>query len=268
MLRIFFSRAARLVSACWATMALALLVAACGPAYPNCANDDHCKAKGEYCVDGKCAQCRVDANCPGAGSDVCVTCQKGACGRKAECCSSKLDCGNGQKCTANKCVAECSADSDCAAGQACVSGACTNPGNGAEGAGCKKDGDCGPGLKCNGGKCLDASGMCRAAPIYFEFNEYTLSSSAQDGIAASFKCMKDNKASAVTVEGHCDERGTDAYNMELGNRRAKAVKTYLSTLGPKLKVKTMSYGKTKPVCNEDTESCWGQNRRAEFKSDK
>lgn len=268
MLRLLSRSAARVASAFWAVAMFGLVSVACGPTYPNCASDDHCKTHGEYCVDSKCAQCRVDSHCPGAGSDVCVTCQKGACGRKPDCCSSKLDCGNGQKCANNKCIAECAGDTDCAAGQACVNGACTTPGSGMEGTGCKKDGDCGPGLKCASGKCIDSSGMCRPAPVYFDFNEYTLSSSAQDGIAASYKCMKEAKASTVTVEGHCDERGTDAYNMELGNRRAKAVKHYLSTLGPKLKVKTMSFGKTKPVCTEETESCWSQNRRGELKSDK
>ena len=246
-------------------MAFGLLFAsACGPAYPNCENDDNCKAKGEFCVDTKCAQCRVDNQCPGAGSDVCVSCSKGACGRKKDCCTSPLDCGSGRKCVSNACVAECGADGDCPAGQKCTGGACLAAGA-AGGAGCTKNDDCSKGLRCDQGRCVDESGECSVAPVNFDFNEYTLSSQAQDMIGSSYKCMVEKKTASVTVEGHCDERGTDAYNMELGNRRARAVKEYLQTLAPKMKVHTMSYGKTKPVCTDDAEGCWNQNRRAEFK---
>ncbi len=248
--------------------ALGLWLAACGPAYPNCANDDNCKQKGEYCLNNKCAQCRVDANCPGADSDKCVSCNAGACGRKADCCSSNLDCGPGKKCAGNKCVAQCTGDAECGAGMKCQAGACVagEGGTVTEGGGCKADGDCGPGLKCKDGKCLDAKGACGLAPIYFNFNEYTLSDAAQNGISANLKCLKEKNVTQLTIEGHCDERGTDAYNMELGTKRARVVKEFVSSAAPKVKVKTMSFGKTKPACNEDDEGCWGKNRRAEFRS--
>ena len=246
------------------------LATGCGPAYPNCSTDDTCKAKGEYCVNTKCAQCRTDSQCPGADTDKCLTCQSGACGRKSDCCSSNLDCGPGKKCASNKCIAECVGDTDCVSGQKCVGGACKAPEvaatSDAGGAGCKVDGDCGTGLKCKGGKCLDDKGICGMAPIQFSFNEYTLSDSAQNGIAANLKCLKERDVTQLTVEGHCDERGTDAYNMELGTKRAKVVKDYVQSALPKAKVRTMSFGKTKPVCQEDDESCWSRNRRAEFKA--
>lgn len=249
--------------------AMAMPMAACsGPAYPNCSNDDHCKAKGEYCVNTKCAQCKVDSHCPGADTDKCVICQAGACGRKPDCCASNLDCGPGKKCQAGKCQAQCTGDADCAAGMKCQGGQCMAAAGGTveAGGGCKADGDCGPGLKCKDGKCLDAKGACGLAPIYFSFNEYTLSDSAQNGIAANIKCLKERNISQMTVEGHCDERGTDAYNMELGTKRARVVKEFVQSSAPKMKVKTMSFGKTKPVCSEDNESCWDKNRRAEFRS--
>ena len=242
---------------------------ACGPAYPNCAGDDNCKAKGEYCVNTKCAQCRLDSHCPGADSDKCVTCQSGACGRKSDCCSSNLDCGPGKKCAANKCIGQCVGDADCPSGQKCTGGACTMPetkGPVESGGGCKADGDCGAGLKCKDGKCVDEKGVCGMAPIHFSFNEYTLSDAAQNGIAANLKCLKERNVTQLTVEGHCDERGTDAYNMELGTKRAKVVKDFVQSALPKSKVRTMSFGKTKPVCQEDDEGCWGRNRRAEFKA--
>jgi peptidoglycan-associated lipoprotein len=92
-----------------------------------------------------------------------------------------------------------------------------------------------------------------------------LTDSAQNGLSANLKCFKEKPVTTITVEGHCDERGTDAYNMELGTKRAKVVKDFLQSSLPKVKVKTMSYGKTKPLCSEDGEDCWGKNRRAEFK---
>ncbi len=254
----------------WVRTALVAVIAtgavACGPTYPNCVSDETCKSKGEFCVDSKCAQCRVDANCPGAGADVCVTCVKGACGRKADCCSSKLDCGAGKKCAANKCVNECVGDADCAPGQKCQNGACLGAAQGSvtEGGGCKSDADCGQGLKCADGKCLNSKGECALATVRFDFNEASLTSQSQDTLSANVKCMKEKKMATLVIEGHCDERGTDAYNMELGNRRAKAVKEYIAHLFPKVKAKTQSYGKTKPLCSDDNEGCHGQNRRAEF----
>lgn len=247
-----------------------VLVSGCGPAYPNCETDAHCKAHGEFCVDSKCAQCRVDSNCPGAGTDQCVACVSGACGRKPDCCTSKLDCGSGKQCLNNRCATECTADSECPSGQKCTAGSCvrSSEGNVQDGASCSSDRDCGGG-KCVKGKCSGtgsgASDCDKLGVAYFDFNEYTLSSTAQNTVSAAAKCLKERNISTVTIEGHCDERGTDAYNMELGNRRAKAVREYLKTVNPKVTAKTISYGKTKPVCSEDSESCWGQNRRAEFR---
>jgi peptidoglycan-associated lipoprotein len=78
--------------------------------------------------------------------------------------------------------------------------------------------------------------------------------------------MKANASARVTIEGHCDERGTNEYNLALGNRRAAAALSYLKTLGvDESRFETISYGKEKPLCTDSKESCWSQNRRAEFK---
>ena len=84
--------------------------------------------------------------------------------------------------------------------------------------------------------------------------------------------MKDNAAwiqghagTNVTVEGHCDERGSTEYNIALGDRRANSAKKYLANLGVDGKrLSTISYGEERPLCTQSDESCWWQNRRAEF----
>ena len=69
------------------------------------------------------------------------------------------------------------------------------------------------------------------------------------------------------VEGHCDERGSAEYNLGLGDRRAQSAKDFLVQLGvPADKLRTVSYGKERPVCTEGNESCWQRNRRAHFSS--
>ncbi len=246
-------------------MGTVLCCTACGPNYPKCDNDEHCRDKGEYCLRTKCAQCREAKHCPGADQDQCVTCTDGACGRKAGCCTNNLDCGAGQKCKINRCVAQCGSDDDCADGKVCNErGACVRQQVG----GCKSNADCSDGLSCKDGKCVNEDGECQLLPIRFAFNEHSLSKSAQKALRATHACMKEKAISKLTIEGHCDERGTDAYNMELGNRRARAVAKFLKRLGRKLSVRTVSYGKTKPKCYEQSESCWSENRRCEFKSKK
>ena len=82
-------------------------------------------------------------------------------------------------------------------------------------------------------------------------------------IADFMKAFPDAK---VKIEGHCDERGTVEYNLALGQKRAKAVRDYYVRLGvPESAMGTISYGEEKPVCNEATDACWLQNRRAETK---
>lgn len=74
-----------------------------------------------------------------------------------------------------------------------------------------------------------------------------------------------NKNIKVIIEGHCDERGTNEYNLGLGDRRANSAKEYLISLGiPSNKIETISYGEEKPICTEQTEDCWAKNRRAHF----
>jgi peptidoglycan-associated lipoprotein len=77
--------------------------------------------------------------------------------------------------------------------------------------------------------------------------------------------MKENPGYLFTIEGHCDERGTNEYNLALGQRRATAAKDYVVSLGVAADLlRTISYGEERPFCRQSDESCWQQNRRAHF----
>lgn len=103
-------------------------------------------------------------------------------------------------------------------------------------------------------------------PIYFDYDSSDLSSEARQILSSNTEYIKKLKNSEFLVEGHCDERGTIAYNLALAQKRAQAVRKYYLSLGldPK-KVGTLSYGKEKPICVESSEECWLKNRRAESK---
>ncbi|OLC17730.1 MAG: peptidoglycan-associated lipoprotein [Candidatus Rokubacteria bacterium 13_1_40CM_69_96] len=101
--------------------------------------------------------------------------------------------------------------------------------------------------------------------IYFDFDRYDIRLGDARLLDASAAWLRANPASLVLIEGHCDERGTDAYNMALGDRRAKATMDYLVSRGIQAeRITTLSYGEERPVCREHTEACWAKNRRAHF----
>jgi peptidoglycan-associated lipoprotein len=102
-----------------------------------------------------------------------------------------------------------------------------------------------------------------SADIYFAFDESSLSDDARGKLSRNADLLKGQSRFDVTIEGHCDERGTNEYNLALGERRASAVKSYLASLGvDNGRLRTLSYGSERPVCTEHEESCWSQNRRA------
>jgi peptidoglycan-associated lipoprotein len=98
---------------------------------------------------------------------------------------------------------------------------------------------------------------------YFDYDESNLSDDTRDKLSRNADLLKGNAQFSVTIEGHADARGTSEYNLALGERRANAVRDYLGSLGvAATRLRTISYGKERPVCTEDAESCWSQNRRA------
>ena len=101
--------------------------------------------------------------------------------------------------------------------------------------------------------------------IYFDFDSSDIKSEAKKTLEDNAGWLKKNGNAHVTVEGHCDERGSIEYNLSLGERRAQAVKSYMTSLGiPASRISIISYGKEKPLTNGDSESDYAKNRRANF----
>ncbi len=102
-------------------------------------------------------------------------------------------------------------------------------------------------------------------PIYFAFDDYSLSGDAQGQLNKLGDFLKGSASSVVQIEGHCDERGSVEYNLALGQRRAQSAKNYLVQLGvDPSRLPTMSYGEEKPAAEGHDESAWSKNRRNEF----
>lgn len=101
--------------------------------------------------------------------------------------------------------------------------------------------------------------------VYFDFDRYDLTADARATLRANAEWLRSSPSTRVEIEGHCDERGTNEYNLALGAKRAQAARQFLTTLGVSPdRLSTISYGEELPVCKESTESCWKQNRRARF----
>ncbi len=101
--------------------------------------------------------------------------------------------------------------------------------------------------------------------IHFDFDKSVIRPGDAKILDANAKWLTANANYLLLIEGHCDERGTNEYNLALGDRRAKAAMNYLVAQGIQAnRITTISYGEERPVCTEKTEACWAQNRRAQF----
>jgi peptidoglycan-associated lipoprotein len=102
-------------------------------------------------------------------------------------------------------------------------------------------------------------------PVYFAYDQSTLSAEGQSTLQEIGKLMKEVPEITARVEGHADERGTNEYNLALGERRSKTVQDYLSSYGVQSsRLQTISYGEEKPAMEGHDESSWSKNRRVEF----
>lgn len=102
--------------------------------------------------------------------------------------------------------------------------------------------------------------------VFFDFDRYDLRPEARERLARNAEFLNgEGRDLSFTLEGHCDERGTNEYNLALGQRRATTTLDYLASLGvDRRRVKTISYGEERPFCTESNEACWQKNRRARF----
>ena len=249
-------------------LALAFGLTACPkpPAYPNCKTDEHCKAEAQRCVFGKCQQCIEDKDCPDG-----KVCQENVCVEKPECVSNE-DCPGAATCENGACVAPkaCQIDQECGEGEVCKDGVC-GPSE------CRADTDCGADQACQEGRCValqadtpgegpcaDADGKLWAA-VPFAFNLDELGDEAKSRLERIARCLTTMPNAELGIQGHADERGTQEYNLHLGERRARSIRRYLVNLGVDEKVlSVISYGEERPVDEGSNETSWAKNRRAEF----
>ena len=103
-------------------------------------------------------------------------------------------------------------------------------------------------------------------PVFFAFDKYELSQESRDTLTANARLLRDSPAFNIWIEGHCDERGTNEYNLALGDRRARAARDFLVAAGVAAnRMTVISYGEERPFAMGHDESAWSQNRRAHFK---
>jgi len=244
---------------------VALLATACGPSYPECHGDGDCAEKKQFCLNGKCNQCRDDSHCFNS-LDESYICTGGSCNHIVGYCNPPaFTCPAGQKCRDKRCGPECFPETvaeDCPATYTCENGRCKAPPD------CLSDADCPPGQVCKNEKCITPP-VCQPREIYFDFDEAEITTSAKSALEENAKCFTERKGSTnevkkVLVTGHCDDRGTDEYNMRLGQRRADATDKLLRKLGvEKGKIKANSKGEMDLVVpNACTEDEHARNRRA------
>ena len=108
-------------------------------------------------------------------------------------------------------------------------------------------------------------GVDRLDAVYFDYDKFDLKPGARETLKKNADWLSKNPGKKVVIEGNCDERGTNEYNMALGQRRADAAAKYLKSLGVSAeRISTISYGEDKPLCKESNEACWSKNRRGDF----
>ncbi len=112
---------------------------------------------------------------------------------------------------------------------------------------------------------LDELFLKEVRDAYFDYDKADIRADAKDALGKTAEFLRNYPQVRVTIEGHCDERGSTEYNLGLGDRRASAVKQYLVSLGISAdRLNPVSYGKEKPFCTTSDEECWQQNRRGHF----
>jgi Cys-rich repeat protein len=229
---------------------------ACTPNYPNCETDKDCADKKEFCIAGKCQQCRTSTDCA-AGT----ACNAGRCDKIADYCQDQSQCAAGTTCIANRCR-PCASDNDCPAGAKCWKGSCDKKKHCAKEDDCAQNEDCVAGVCTSGKAKLPPPTQCTLGAVFFDFNEAALTTDGSSTLTRNADCLK-KVSRPVTIVGHTDPRGTAEYNIALSERRAQSVQTYLEHLGIEgARMAVLPRGALDAQgTNEPT---WAQDRRADF----
>ena len=213
------------------------------------------------------AQCRAAFIAALALASLALT--AAGCGKDYPACDTDTDCHQGEFCVNNLCQ-QCRTNEDCGPGQSCQSGACqATPGY------CASNADCGEGEECQNNVCVEraeqsvapppppAAGACQLDAVYFGFDSSTLDDAARNQLSAVASCVQSRGLKAVHLTGLTDPRGTEEYNMALGDRRAQAAKTYLKSLGVAADLSASSMGEE--LANGADEGGWSRDRRVDVR---
>lgn len=183
-------------------------------------------------------------------------------------CEEDTDCHQGEFCVNNLCQ-QCRTNEDCGPGQTCASGACQNtPGY------CGSNADCAEGEECKDNVCVARAesyvpppppdkGACQLEAVYFGFDSSTLDDAARNQLSTVASCVQSRGIKAVHLTGLTDPRGTEEYNMALGDRRAQSAKTYLKSLGLAADLSASSMGEE--LASGADEGGWGRDRRVDVR---
>jgi peptidoglycan-associated lipoprotein len=184
-------------------------------------------------------------------------------------CNNDEDCHEGEYCVNGLCQ-QCRPDmNDCGPGQQCVDGRCEDiPGY------CASNADCPDGEECQNNRCVAVQTAeapppeptptaCSLSTVYFAYDSSELDGSARNTLESNASCINERDIASVTLVGHCDPRGTEEYNLALGERRAQSVEGYLERLGVDgSRLSTRSMGEE--MARGTDESSWARDRRVEF----
>ena len=136
-------------------------------------------------------------------------------------------------------------------------------------ASCASDIECPAEALCIDKRCVPIDSEqagCWKVSVHFEFNSALIADGERASVDRLARCLKKDRGMHVSIAGNADERGTDEYNIALGEQRARAVEKYVEALGVSgTQMKIISYGKERPLCSEHVEACWQENRRAELR---
>jgi peptidoglycan-associated lipoprotein len=182
-------------------------------------------------------------------------------------CNNDEQCHRGEFCVNGTCQQCRPGGDDCAPGQHCVEGRC-EPIDGY----CASAGDCPSGQECRNNRCVAAvtsrvtelpPPSCTLSSVYFAYDSSELDASARSTLQANAECIQQRNLVGVRLTGHTDPRGTEEYNLALGDRRAQQVKSYLGNLGiDAARVTTASMGEE--MASGEDEAGWARDRRVDF----